>query len=195
MPRACAREYAGSHSPIADPERFPDQADFGLVFPQRSLRSLRFDRVSAPQAQVTSASLGFRDMALFPLRLPPGADLREALEKAVASHDCTAAFVISGIGSLRPARLRLAAAGEPETLDIDLEILTLAGTISASGSHLHMSVAGADGRVLGGHVARGCIVRTTAEVLLVALRDWSFAREPDPATGFAELVVRKRNAP
>jgi hypothetical protein len=34
-------------------------------------------------------------------------------------------------------------------------------------------------------------VRTTAEVLVVVLPGWSFARESDPATGFPELVIRK----
>ncbi len=48
----------------------------------------------------------------------------------------------------------------------------------------------AQGRVSGGHVSYGCIVRTTAEVLLLLLPEWSFSREPDSATGFAELVVR-----
>jgi predicted DNA-binding protein with PD1-like motif len=48
----------------------------------------------------------------------------------------------------------------------------------------------ATGRVLGGHVAYGCIVRTTAEVLIALLPDHRFDREPDPATGFEELVVR-----
>ena len=42
----------------------------------------------------------------------------------------------------------------------------------------------------GGHVAYGCTVRTTAELLLFLLPEWSFIREMDPATGFAELVVR-----
>lgn len=44
--------------------------------------------------------------------------------------------------------------------------------------------------MLGGHVAAGCIVRTTAEVLLALLPEWDFAREPDAATGHDELVVR-----
>jgi uncharacterized protein len=55
-----------------------------------------------------------------------------------------------------------------------------------------MSVADSDGRVMGGHVAQGCIVRTTAEVLLLPLPEWSFTREPDSATGFAELVISRR---
>jgi predicted DNA-binding protein with PD1-like motif len=131
-------------------------------------------------------------MESLPLRLSPGADLRASLEDAVSSRSYAAAFVVSGIGSLRDARLRLAGAREPELIRGDLEILTLAGTVASNGSHLHMSVADSGGRVMGGHVAHGCTVRTTAEVLLLLLPDWSLAREPDPATGFAELVVRRR---
>lgn len=129
-------------------------------------------------------------METLPLRLPPCTDLRTALEQAVASRSCTAAFVLSGIGSLSQARIRRAGVTEVDSISGDVEILTLAGTISANGAHLHMSIADAEGKVIGGHVAKGCIVRTTAEVLLVLLHDWSFSRETDPATGFAELVVR-----
>ena len=133
-------------------------------------------------------------MEALPLRLPPGADLRAALEAAVAARSHRASFVISGIGSLVGARLRLAGAREPEDLRGDLEILTLNGTIAANGSHLHMSVADSSGRVIGGHVAHGCIVRTTAEVLVLLLSDWSFERALDPATGFAELEVSRRGS-
>jgi uncharacterized protein len=133
-------------------------------------------------------------MEALPLRLSPGADLRAALKAEVAARSNRAGFVISGIGSLSEARLRLAGAGEPDNLRGALEILTLNGTVAGNGSHLHMSVADSGGRVMGGHVARGCIVRTTVEVLLLLLSDWSFDREFDPATGFAELVVSRRGS-
>ena len=133
-------------------------------------------------------------METLPLRLSPGADLRTALEAEVAARSHRAAFVISGIGSLGGARLRLAGARDPEDLRGDLEILTLNGTVAGNGSHLHMSVADSGGRVMGGHVARGCIVRTTVEVLLILLSEWSFDRKLDAATGFAELVVSRRGS-
>ena len=133
-------------------------------------------------------------METLPLRLSPGADLRAALEAEVAARSHRAAFVISGIGSLSGARLRLASAREPINLRDDLEILTLTGTVAGNGSHLHISVADSSGRVMGGHVAHGCIVRTTAEVLVLLLSEWSFDRELDPATGFAELVVSRRGS-
>lgn len=46
------------------------------------------------------------------------------------------------------------------------------------------------GEVFGGHVAPGCIVRTTADVRLALLPEWEFAREPDAFTEYDELVVR-----
>jgi hypothetical protein len=117
--------------------------------------------------------------------------LRAAVEAEVVNRSQRAGFVVSGIGSLRGARLRLAGAGGPEDLQGDLEIITLAGTVATNGSHLHMSVADCNGRLIGGHVARGCTVRTTVELLLLILPEWSFDRALDPTTGFLELVVSR----
>jgi predicted DNA-binding protein with PD1-like motif len=131
-------------------------------------------------------------MSFLPLRLQPGVDLRRALEAAMVEQGCEAAFIVSGIGSLDQARLRLAGAAEVLKLDGALEVLTLAGSVAVNGSHLHASLADAQGRVLGGHLGYGCRVRTTAEVLLALLPDWHFRREPDAATGYDELVPRLR---
>jgi predicted DNA-binding protein with PD1-like motif len=43
--------------------------------------------------------------------------------------------------------------------------------------------------VLGGHVGPGCIVRTTAELLLALLPGRRFARAFDPQTGYQELKI------
>lgn len=129
-------------------------------------------------------------MRALPLRLTPGQDLRLALQQALAADGAQAAFVVSGIGSLAQAQLRLAGARESLSLEEDLEILTLSGSVTPTATHLHMSVSRADGQVLGGHVGPGCIVRTTAEVLLAVLPGWRFTRERDDATGWDELVIR-----
>jgi uncharacterized protein len=99
--------------------------------------------------------------------------------------------VVQGIGSLSVVELRYAGVDDPTSLRGDYEILTLAGSLSRDGVHLHISVSDAQGRVSGGHVAHGCIVRTTAEVLVMLLPDYGFSREHDARTGFPELVVRK----
>ena len=134
-------------------------------------------------------------METLPIRLSPGQDLRRALEAAVAAQGCSAGFVIAGIGSLAQARLRLAGMPNPRVLKGATEIVALSGSLASNGSHLHATLATSSGKVLGGHLAYGCTVRTTAEVLLMLLREWEFKREPDAVTGYDELSVRRRVAP
>ncbi|RSZ30402.1 MULTISPECIES: PPC domain-containing DNA-binding protein [unclassified Variovorax] len=126
------------------------------------------------------------------LRLNPGDDLRASLDSALKQSGDEAAFVVSGIGSLSGASIRFAGAETPAHIEGDLEILTLAGSLSPDGSHLHISVSDSAGRVFGGHAAPGCTVRTTAEILIAVLPDWQFAREHDPLTGHAELSPRRK---
>ena len=47
----------------------------------------------------------------------------------------------------------------------------------------------AAGKVTGGHMGPGCMVRTTAEVLVMLLPGHRFSQEIDPATGYKELFV------
>lgn len=124
----------------------------------------------------------------------PGDDLRGALEQWARSRAAQGApaggFVLAGLGSLMDARLRLAGQDQPLSLPGPSELLTLSGSVSADGAHLHMAVALADGRVLGGHVPHGNVVRTTVELLLAWLPGWQLARVPDPRTGHLELQVK-----
>ena len=116
--------------------------------------------------------------------------MRVALESVLSESRVSAAFVLQGMGSLSVARIRFAGMSEATELRGDLEILTLSGSLSPDGVHLHITVADAEGRVVGGHVAQGCIIRTTAEILLVLLPDYQFSREPDAESGWDELVIR-----
>jgi uncharacterized protein len=129
-------------------------------------------------------------MQLLPIRLSPGADLRRALEEALGSQSTDSAFVVAGIGSLVNATLRYAGEPKEAALTGPLEILSVSGSLSPAGSHLHMAVSDASGRVYGGHVCYGNEIRTTAEVLLSLLPKGSLTREHDAHTGFSELVVR-----
>jgi predicted DNA-binding protein with PD1-like motif len=129
-------------------------------------------------------------MRTLPIRLHPLQDVRSALDALLSEHKLDAAFVLQGIGSLSVARIRFAGRDEATELRGDLEILTLAGSLSPDGAHLHISVADAEGRVTGGHVAPGCIVRTTAEILVAVLPEHRFSREPDPESGWDELAIR-----
>src|SRR5262249_32674362 len=112
-------------------------------------------RLTCPQpATRTEAnpSEATQSMQAHPLRPSPGDDLRAALERVLREHAWRAGFVVQGIGSLSVAQLRFAGADIPSEIRGDLEILTLAGSVSPDGAHLHMSIADARGQVFGGHV-------------------------------------------
>ena len=131
-------------------------------------------------------------MELIPLRLHPGDDLKQALESWLELPAGGSGWVVSGIGSLTVAQLRLAGRTEPSVFDRDLEILTLQGSLCRSGSHIHITVADANGAVLGGHLCEGSVVRTTAEVLVARLPQWQLQRAVDPTTGYRELEILPR---
>jgi predicted DNA-binding protein with PD1-like motif len=132
-------------------------------------------------------------MKVVPLRLRPGDDLRQALEAWMSEQEEQAGCLISCVGSLSVAQLRLAGAKEASVISGDLEILSLAGTLSSDGAHLHISVANNNGAVIGGHLCCGSLVRTTAELVIGLLPEWRFRREFDPTTGYAELRITRRD--
>ena len=131
-------------------------------------------------------------MKVVPLRLQPGDDLHQALETWMGEQQEQAGCVISAIGSLSVAELRFAGAAAATTIHGELEILSLSGTLSADGAHLHIAVADSRGAVIGGHLCPGSLVRTTAELVIGLLPEWRFSRELDTATGYAELRITPR---
>jgi predicted DNA-binding protein with PD1-like motif len=124
-------------------------------------------------------------------RLTGGADLRESMEARVRSTGIRAGWVLACVGSLSRAVLRMPGARDFLTLEQDFEIVSMEGTLSPDGCHIHVAISDHAGRVLGGHLVSGCIVRTTAEIVLADEPSLEFARERDERTGFAELVVRR----
>lgn len=127
------------------------------------------------------------------LRLLPGDDLRLGLERVAAERGWRAACVLACVGSLARARLRLAGGEAVLEREGPFEIVSLSGTLSPDGPHLHAALADAQSQVTGGHVLPGCAILTTAELVLGELVDTDFARELDPATGWRELRVRPRS--
>jgi predicted DNA-binding protein with PD1-like motif len=128
-------------------------------------------------------------MWAFALRLKPGDDLRRTLEGFAASRQLRAAYVATCAGSLKVAAIRFADQKDATTLTGPFEIVSVTGTFSTDGPHLHISVSDAGGRTFGGHLAEGSLVYTTAEVVIVELVGASFRREIDPTTTYKELVV------
>jgi len=88
---------------------------------------------------------------------------------ALAAHErVQAGWVLTCVGSLPQVRVRLAGGAEHGTWQGAFEILAFTGTLSQHGGHLHLAVADHQGRTVGGHLAEGCTVRTTAEVVVAA---------------------------
>ena len=100
--------------------------------------------------------------------------------------------MLTGVGSLTDVTLRLANQEGPTTYRGHFEIVSLVGTLSVNGSHLHLSVSDSTGRTIGGHLLDGCKIYTTAELLIGVMPSLAYVREPDPTFGYRELMVRKK---
>ena len=134
-------------------------------------------------------------MQTFALRLKPHADLKQSLQEWVAYQDIQAGCMVSAVGSLEQATLRFAGRSVSRLLKRKFEIVSLVGTLSRQGLHLHISLADAWGRVIGGHLMEGCLVYTTAELVLAELPEYVFNREIDRHTGYLELIIRESSKP
>jgi len=133
-------------------------------------------------------------MKTLTFRLKPGADLKQSIEAVVTEHSIKAGFVVTCVGGLERAVIRMSGA-TPDKQDIrtftgDYEIVSLVGTVSVNGTHLHMSFSDKEGIVRGGHLKEGTRVHPTAEIVLGYEDDIEYTRKLDAETGFKELVVK-----
>ncbi len=128
-------------------------------------------------------------MQTYTFRLRPGEDLYQSIEKFVHEKQIQAGCVLAGVGSLTIAVLRLANREEYTTFSGYFEIVSITGTVSTQGSHLHISVSNQDGYTLGGHLVPGCKVYTTAEIVIGAFPELRYSRQPCELSGYDELVV------
>jgi predicted DNA-binding protein with PD1-like motif len=135
-------------------------------------------------------------MRSFTFRLKPNQDLFDAIEAFVVDKKIEAGCVLSAVGSLTHATLRLANRDHYNEYDGHFEIVSMTGTVAVSGSHLHISISDGDGVTIGGHLVSGCKIYTTAEIVLVAFEDVTYARELlENDSGYEELVVRENPPP
>lgn len=153
------------------------------------LSLLAFPAIAQKTPSVPTAT--FSPLKTYALRLRPGDDLRQQLAAFVQAHRIVAGSMLTCVGSLTVATLRLANQEGPTEYRGHFEIVSLVGTLSTNGSHLHLAVADSTGRTVGGHLLDGCRVYTTAEIVLVELLGLEFRREVDPTFGYQELVVGK----
>jgi predicted DNA-binding protein with PD1-like motif len=129
---------------------------------------------------------------LHAFRLRPGQDLQAGIQQFVVAHGIEAGWVATAVGSLTDWSLRFANQPQASHGAGHFEIVSLCGTVSKHGSHLHLAVSDADGRTIGGHLMPGCRVYTTAEIVLGESPAHVFTRAKDGTTPWAELQVQPR---
>jgi len=134
-------------------------------------------------------------MTIHALRLQPGQDLKRELESFAKSQNLQAGFVITCVGSLRKVAIRPADLQIPLLRDQKFEIVSLVGTLSPDGAHLHVSLSDSTGHTIGGHLLEGNEIYTTAEIVIGEAEALLFRREIDPKTTYKELTINKRNPP
>lgn len=138
-------------------------------------------------------------MKTYAFRLRDGQDLRAEIDAFTLKNHIQAACIVSCVGSLKLAEIRLAGAvagakTQPILkLEGPFEIVSLVGTMEQGNSHIHISLADKEGKMVGGHLRNGSIVHTTAEIVIGELESVVFKREMDPVSGFVELVVKEKN--
>ena len=115
-------------------------------------------------------------MQPLPLKLAPGSDLRLSLEE-LAQRDGISGFVLGVVGNLTKASFQCPGQAEPTVLEGDLEVITLNGTFSPEGVHLHLSLSDGACQVWGGHLEPGTIVQKGVDLLIGVLEQ----REGRPA--------------
>ena len=130
-------------------------------------------------------------MLIHALRLKPGQDLKQALNDFVRQNKITAAWIMSGIGSLQEANIRYANQPHGKSETAYFEILNMSGTLSMYGCHVHLSVADKNGTTTGGHLLDGNIIYTTAEIVIGESKELVFKREKDGSTDWPELTIQK----
>lgn len=133
-------------------------------------------------------------MKVYALRLKPDQDLRQSLKTFVKEINLKVEFILTAIGSLKQAKIRFANQNVSTVLNDKFEILSLNGTLAQTGIHLHICIlhiciSDREGKILGGHLDDGCIIYTTAEIVIGCSEEFIFIRTVDEQTGYKELEI------
>jgi predicted DNA-binding protein with PD1-like motif len=127
------------------------------------------------------------------LRLNPDEDLKKKIASICEKNKIMAGAVVSVVGSLKNLNIRLANSNAFLKREEKMEVLSLQGSISVSGVHLHISVADSKGNVMGGHLMDENLIFTTLEMVILIFEDLIFDRKIDNHTGYKELIINGSN--
>jgi predicted DNA-binding protein with PD1-like motif len=140
-------------------------------------------------------------------RLPPGADVIEALEQVLNEAGIRAGTIVSCIGSLRSASFHIAVPAdnpigasysEPIGVNGPLELLGGQGTVGPDEKgdifiHLHAVFSDGKGNLRGGHLVKGGNpVLITCEITMACLEGMHIQRKYDPEVDMAVFNIQRQ---
>jgi predicted DNA-binding protein with PD1-like motif len=155
-------------------------------------RAKKIPQASADAPKINQWESGEAEqLKVYALRLMPKQDLRKQLELFASQQKIQAGSILTAVGSLQKVSLRLADQKDSTAFEGKYEIVSLVGTLSPDGVHLHISLSDSTGKTIGGHLVEGCEIYTTAEIVIADAQGLKFSREQDAQTGYKELKIRK----
>ena len=129
---------------------------------------------------------------VYVFRLKPGEDLRKSIEAIVKEKNIESGWINTCVGSLTDYTIRFANQQEGSSGSGHFEIVSLTGTVSVNGSHLHIGISDSIGKTIGGHLLEGCKIYTTAEIVIGYTTAYEFIRKKDGTTDWEELQVNEK---
>jgi predicted DNA-binding protein with PD1-like motif len=128
----------------------------------------------------------------YAFRLKPGQDLKQEIQKIVIQKQIKGGWISSCAGSLTNYNIRFANQPVGSSDSGHFEIVSLTGTVSTNGSHIHISVSDSTGKTIGGHLMDRCFIYTTAEIVILSSDNFIFKREKDGTTAWEELQLEEK---
>ena len=126
---------------------------------------------------------------MYIFRLHRGDDLKQSILEFCRMNNINSGIIACAVGCCSKVKFRLAGAESFYEDEKDYEIVSIMGTISKDGVHIHISFADDTGKVVGGHLTEGCIINTTCEVSIIKSDKYRLSREYDEETCYKELVI------
>lgn len=128
---------------------------------------------------------------MYVFRLTNGQDLKREIIKYCEDNSIKAGIIGACVGCCYEIHFRLAGGEDFYHKIGDYEIVSMIGTISEGGVHIHVSFSDSEGTTVGGHLVDGCLVNSTAEVCIIGIDNYRLDRKFDDSTGYKELVIGK----
>ena len=122
-------------------------------------------------------------------RLKENQDLKKEIEDFAIKNNISG-VVLTSVGCLKELTIRLADGKTILSRKGQFEIVSITGTLTKDGVHIHISVSDENGNTIGGHLKNGCIINTAAEVCILEFDNLNLRREYDNSTGYDELVIK-----